>query len=109
MGELVDTHNALNHQTGTFTAPFDGVYGFFFDSFFRIDSEYGYSILYAYHNSQKFSIYNANTSDDKYGHGSSAVYFALKLKQNDTVKINSGNSNIHLYLFPATFMGFLLQ
>jgi hypothetical protein len=102
VSELVDTHNAFDKSSGTFTAPFDGKYGFIFNSLFYHDGQ-----LYAYHNGNKLTVLHrfssANTDE------SSSIYFALYLQKNDRVKINSGTAEIWLDFFPAKFMGFLLQ
>jgi hypothetical protein len=39
----------------------------------------------------------------------SSVYFALNLKKDDTVKINSGTVRMYTENLPVKFMGFLIE
>ncbi len=104
--KLIDTHNAMNTETGLFTAPFSGTYGFVFYGEFYCDSTNRY--LYIDHNGARSTIYHCITgaSVDKSG---SSIYFALSLKQGDTVGIFSGDAYVYLVYYPAKFTGFLLQ
>ncbi len=104
--KLTDTHNAMNTETGLFTAPFTGTYGFVFYGGFYCDGAHRY--LYIDHNGARSKIYHC------YGAGSvdysgSSIYFAISLKQGDTVRIFAGTANVRLLDHPAKFTGFLLQ
>ena len=106
--KLVDTHSAVDLSSGTFTAPFDGVYAFYFFGLFHAhdspmapDSCY----LYAFHNDLKILIFYRYYIE----YEGSLVYFALDLKRNDKVNINSGSFDLSTGSFPAKFMGFLLE
>ena len=99
----------MNTETGLFTAPFLGTYGFVFYGEFYCDGEYRY--LYIDHNGARSKIYNCHggvSVDDS----SSSIYFALSLKQGDTVGIFTGYAKVYTtttYDHPAEFTGFLLQ
>jgi hypothetical protein len=106
--KLIDTHNVMNIETGFFTAPFSGTYGFVFYAAFTVDSEPRKS--YVDHNGARSKIYYS----DIYCYHcttsiSSSVYLSLSLKQGDTVGIFSGGAYVYLHEHPAKFTGFLLQ
>ena len=106
--KLVDTHSAVDLSSGTFTAPFDGIYAFYFFGLFHAhDSDWGTDSgsLYAFHNDLKIKIFYRYSSE----YEGSLVHFALDLKRNDKVKINSGSFDISAGYYPAKFMGFLLE
>jgi hypothetical protein len=105
--KLTDTHNAMITETGFFTAPFSGTYGFVFYARFYCVSKLGY--LYVGHNGVRSSIIFECDTGSSYSTSSSAVYFALSLKQGDTVGIFTGDAQIWLGFHPAKFTGFLLQ
>ncbi len=105
--KLTDTHNAMNTETGFFTAPFSGTYGFVFYAEFGCDVSQS-RILYVDHNGARSKIYHYHGSNSVDYPGSS-IYFALSLKQGDTVGIFSGTADVGLYYHPAKFTGFLLQ
>ena len=103
--KLTDTHNAMNTDTGFFTAPFSGTYGFVFYARFVCENES--NRLYVDHNGARSIISVCFTS-----HISSSVYFALSLEQGDTVGIFTGYARVYTtttYDHPAEFTGFLLQ
>ncbi len=104
--KLTDTHNAMNTETGLFTAPFSGTFGFVFYGQFLCDGEY--RNLYIDHNEARSKIYNCHggVSTDDSG---SSIYFAISLKQGDMVGIFSGTADVLIYVHPAKFTGFLLQ
>ncbi len=105
--KVVDTHNAMNIESGIFTAPLIGVYGFFFYS--EIDCGNN-RYLYVYHNDLKINIQACWTdSKDDSVLTSNSVYFASEMKVGDTLKIFSGSALISLGLLPSKFMGFLLE
>jgi hypothetical protein len=101
--KLTDTHNAMSTGTGKFTAPFSGTYGFVFYAYFYCDSTNRY--LYIDHNGARSKIYYCYSDD----YSGSSIYFAISLKQGDEVGIFSGNTDVHMYVHPAKFTGFLLQ
>ena len=103
--KLVDTHNAIDRATGTFTAPFDGVYGFFFFANF-LDTHNGF--LFAQHNNNRFSVFERHTQTTNTDQ-SATVYFAVAMKQNDKVTMYSGNTVVQIDNFTAKFSGFLIQ
>jgi hypothetical protein len=104
--KLTDTHNAMNTETGFFTAPFSGTYGFVF--YARIYCDDVGRNLYIDHNGARSNIYHCyggNSDDDS----SSSIYFAISLKQGDEVGIFVETAYVSLVYFPAKFTGFLLQ
>jgi hypothetical protein len=104
--KLTDTHNAMNTETGIFTAPFSGTFGFVFYAEFYCDRVDRY--LYIDHNGARSKIYfcHGGASVDDSG---SSIYFALSLKQGDEVGIFVETANVRLVYHPAKFTGFLLQ
>jgi hypothetical protein len=104
--KLVDTFNVLDAGSGTFSAPFSGSYGFFFYSEFSCSG--GSNYLYYFYNDQKVKVYECQIPDDTVN-VSETIYFALSLRQGETVRMFSGSANLYLYSSPASFMGFLLQ
>ena len=100
--KLVDTHNSFDINSGTFTAPFDGKFGFLFFALFTQDT----GCMPVFHNTVAIDIFCR--ADLDFNQASSA-YFALDLKKNDKVKMGSGDAEINLLWLPAKFMGFLLQ
>jgi hypothetical protein len=105
--KLTDTHNAMNTETGFFTAPFSGTYGFVFYGEFQCSS--GPRALYFDHNGARSSIYMCDNNENIFIYQSSSIYFGLSLKQGDMVGIFAGDSQIKLGYHPAKFTGFLLQ
>ncbi len=106
--KLLDTHKAMEIESGVFTAPLRGVYGFFFDSHFNCDITA--LSLYLYHNDLKIEIHVCKTSfSNNAVITSNNVYFARKMEVGDTLKIISGNSDFNFGYFPVKFMGFLLK
>ncbi len=103
--KLTDTHNAMNTETGFFTAPFSGTFGFVFYGEFRCYSES--RNLYIDHNGARSKIYNCHGDSPAYS--GSSIYFALSLKQGDEVGIFSGTADVSIYVHQAKFTGFLLQ
>ena len=89
---------------GTFTAPFDGVYGFFFFAYITADN----GGLYAKHNDNQIFVFNRYSASGNTNQAYT-VYFAVAMKQNDKVKMYSGSSDIHTGFFAAKFSGFLIQ
>jgi hypothetical protein len=105
--KLTDTHNAMNTGTGKFTAPFSGTYGFvFYADFWRHTIN---RFLKVDHNGAISNIFEGSIHDSTHDYISSSIYFALNLKQGDTVGIFSGNTDVSMYVHPAKFTGFLLQ
>jgi hypothetical protein len=104
--ELTDTHNAMNKETGIFTAPFAGTFGFVFYAKFLTD--YDQHQLYVDHNQARIAIFGYHI-DSSSEYGSTSAYFALSLKKDDTVGIYTGTAKIGFYSYPAKFTGFLLQ
>ncbi len=104
--KLTDTHNAMNTETGFFTAPFLGTFGFVFYGGFYCDGATRY--LYIDHNGARSTIYkcHGNTAIDESG---SSIYFAISLKQGDEVGIFVETANVRLGSYPAKFTGFLLK
>ncbi len=107
--KLTDTHNAMNTETGFFTAPFSGTFGFVFYGEFSCDSQF--HSLYIDHNGARSEIYfcYADNAGDSVDYSGSSIYFAISLKQGDTVGIFAGTANVRLPYHPAKFTGFLLQ
>jgi hypothetical protein len=105
--KLTDTHNAMNTETGLFTAPFSGTYGFVFYGEFFCDS-YSRS-LYFDHNGARSKNFECYNDENVYISQSSSVYFALSLKQGDAVGIFTEFAYVKLDFHPAKFTGFLLQ
>ena len=106
--ELVDTHNAMDFSTGTFTAPFAGFYGFVF----YFESHRNYFVvhtLYALHNGERSPIYYNDHNDNNEMDTSNTVYFAQFLNPGNTIKIDSGYARIRLGSNTTKFMGFLLS
>ncbi len=102
--KLTDTHNAMNTGNGIFTAPFLGAYGFvFYADFFCSNSK---QFLFVDHNNGGrnaiFRCYNGSN------YSSRSIYFAMSLKQGDTVGIFT-DVQIWLGFHRARFTGFLLQ
>jgi len=106
--KLTDTHNAMNTETGLFTAPFSGTFGFVFYGQFYCEKEYSY--LDVDHNGARSKIYNCYGAGYINGSDSgSSIYFAISLKQGDKVGIFVETVNVYLGNHPAKFTGFLLQ
>jgi hypothetical protein len=93
----------MDPGSGTFTAPFSGVYGFFFYAEFYCFLES--NLLYVYHDGNKIKIFECQFSEGE-AFTSQAVYFALNLAQGNTVRIYSGTVRVYSL---GTFMGFLMQ
>jgi hypothetical protein len=104
--KLTDTHSAMNTETGFFTAPFSGTYGFVFNA--RLYCDAWDRSLYVDHNDAITTIHNCHSSDS-FIHISISIYFALNLKKNDRVGLFSANTLVRLDPHPAKFTGFLLQ
>jgi hypothetical protein len=102
-----DTHNSINAETGLFSAPFSGSYGFLFYARFLCASEGSY--LNVDHNGARSKIYYCQTDSESLYSSSSSVYFTLSLNQGDAVGIFTGTAYVKLDLHPAKFTGFLLQ
>jgi hypothetical protein len=103
--KLTDTHNAMNTETGLFTAPFSGTFGFVFYGEFYCDG--ASRNLYVDHNGARSKIYYCYNDSNDYS--SSSIYFAISLKQGDTVGIFVETAYVYLGHHPAKFTGFLLQ
>jgi hypothetical protein len=106
--KLTDTHNTMNTKKGIFIAPFSGFYGFVF--YAKIQCVYNIRAMFVDHNGARSEIFHCDfststTSNKK----SSSIYFALSLKQGDTVGIFAGTAYVSLGYHPAKFTGFLLQ
>ena len=95
--KLSDTHNAIDIDTGIFTAPINGSYAFFFYS-----SLYSSGYMYAYRNNDKVEIFYRSSSSAR---DDENIYFQFNLSAGDQVRINS--SDFYLY-HKTTFTGFLL-
>jgi hypothetical protein len=104
--KLTDTHNSMNTETGMFTAPFSGAYGFVFYSDFICEGLY--SELFVEHNGGRTTIFFCQDFFSTISK-SSSIYFALSLKQADTVAIFSGTAFAGSFPHQAKFTGFLLQ
>ncbi len=104
--KLTDTHNAMNTETGLFTAPFSGTFGFVFYAEFYCDSAYHYFNID--HNGARSKIYNCY-GGNSVDYSGSSVYFAVSLKQGDKVGIFVETAYVKLGNHPAKFTGFLLQ
>jgi hypothetical protein len=96
----------MNTETGLFTAPFSGTYGFVFYAEFYCAGRDRY--LYIDHNGARSNIYFCH-GDDSVDDSGSSIYFAISLKQGDTVGIFAGDAVVRLGYHPAKFTGFLLQ
>ena len=104
---MVDTHNAMDHPSGTFYAPFAGSYGFIF--YFRAKQRH-YNDLFARHNGNRFTIHYINTQvEGSTFDACSTVYFAKYLNPGETIQIDSGTAHIYTAGHEAKFMGFLLS
>ncbi len=104
--KFTDTHNAMNTETGLFTAPFSGTFGFvFYGEFQCVGSHHD---LYVDHNGARSKIYHCFGGDSIDDSGSS-IYYALSLKQGDKVGIFVETAYVIIGYHPAKFTGFLLQ
>ena len=105
--ELADTHNAMDHPSGTFYAPFAGSYGFIF--YFRSEHRQ-FNELFARHNGNRFAIHYVNTQvEDSHLDTCNSVYFARYLNPGESIQIDSGSAHIYTAGHQAKFMGFLLN
>jgi hypothetical protein len=104
--ELTDTHNTMNTETGFFTAPFSGTYGFVF--YARIYCDITDRYLYVDHNGARSNIHSCHGGIHS-SHISISINFALSLNQGDTVGIFTGTAFVRIDPHPAKFTGFLLQ
>jgi len=98
--KLADSHDAFDLQSGTFTAPVDGSYTFFF--FARIDCFGKDNYLNAFKNDLKITIFFCHGFVDSHY----TVVFALELKEGDRVAIHSGTAYVRYGWIK--FVGFLL-
>jgi hypothetical protein len=105
--KIADTHNAMNTETGLFTAPFSGIYGFLFYAYFDCDSEL--RNLSVEINGARLSIFGCQTDSVSHDYVSRSIYFAYTLMQGGTVGIYTDTAKLMLYPHPAKFTGFLLQ
>ncbi len=96
----------MNTETGLFTAPFSGTFGFVFYAEFYCDSSPSRN-LYIDHNGARSKIYHCYGGSS--GYSGSSIYFALSLKQGDEVGIFVEIAYVDLEDHPAKFTGFLLQ
>jgi hypothetical protein len=101
----------MNTETGLFTAPFSGTFGFVFYGEFHCDG--ASHNLYIDHNGARSKIYHCyesiSVTGNSVGDSGSNIYFAISLKQGDEVGIFSGDAYVKLGYHPAKFTGFLLQ
>jgi hypothetical protein len=106
--KLVDTHTAMNMSSGIFTVPCSGTYGFLFNAEFFCD--FTSRSAHVYQNEEKIQIFHCSTLYQRPSfRRTNSVYFALKLSENDTVKIWSGSAYLNLNYSAAKFMGLLLH
>jgi len=105
--ELADTHNAMDHPSGTFYAPFAGSYGFMF--YFRSEHRQ-FNELFARHNGNRFTIHYINMQrEDSNIDVMNMAYFARYLNPGESIQIDSGYAHIYTAGHTAKFMGFLLN
>ncbi len=72
--KLTDTHNAMNAETGIFTAPFSGTYGFVFYAYFVCESEDRYFFV-EHHGTRSLIARFYSSSSNSFI--SSSIYFLL--------------------------------
>ena len=96
----VDTHNAMNTGTGTFTAPFSGIYGFTFTALF--DCGYDDRRMYFKHNGKRDGapihicrLFLTDSTTD-YILGSDTVSFSRYMQKGDRLQIDSGGARIYV-------------
>ena len=104
--KLSDTHNAMDQNSGMFRAPFAGTYGFIF--YFQAHRFGRIQNLYALHNGNRVLIHYVDMAQNAEMDSSNTIYFARYLNPGETIQIESGSANIHMF-DPAKFMGFLLN
>ena len=105
--EFLDTHNALDLDSGYFTAPFNGIYGFFFSA-----------VIYKWdmqnHNNVHVHINDINVASYNFQYDRAAatetIFFAHYLNAGDRLNMfQAEGEGIWINTNPATFMGFLMQ
>ena len=105
--ELVDTHNSMDHVSGYFTAPFSGLYGFFFTAvMYKWEMNY-FNNIHIHINDINVACYNFQY--DKAA-TTETIYFANYLNAGDRFNIfQAEGTGVWIKSNPVTLMGFLVE
>lgn len=105
--KILDTHNALDLASGYFTAPFNGIYGFFFTAVIHKWDMYNRNNIHLHVNDNLVACFNfqynlAATTE--------TIFFAQYLNAGDRLNMfQAEGAGVLVDFNPATFMGYLMQ
>ena len=105
--KILDTHNALDLASGHFTAPFNGIYGFFFTAVIHKWDMHDRNNIHLHVNDINVACFNFQYDNAA---TTETIFFAWYLNAGDRLNMfQAEGAGVLINLNPATFMGFLMQ